>query len=880
MPNPLLHTKLSIPHIPASNVARPRLLEQLDQGLALGHRLLLVTAPPGYGKTTLLGEWCGQGKHRFCWLSLDEGDNDPAQYWNNLAEALARHVPNLLEPIRTVLQSDPLHQLPAGLFLSVLLNALAQETEPVVLVLDDYHLIRNQRIHAAMAQLLDRMPDGFHIAMTSRSEPPLELPRLRARGWLSEIRMETLGFSESETADFLNSFLHPGLSADQITLLQERTEGWAAGLQLAALTLQAIRRRDDSASAMGDFIRTFGGEHRHVMDYLTDEVLRRQPKNIQTFLLQTSLLERLNAPLCESVTGLGGAQSMLETLERNNLFVVPLDSAREWYRYHPLWAEMLQSRLRREQPDTAADLHRRAAAWFARNGFLDEAIAHALEAGDEERAAGLMESSAKGMAMRGAGATLLARLERLTPETVAARPLLVLAQTWAMVTDGRLDETETLLEGLTARTGLTPEWLGEIAAIRAIIATVHQDIPAIQEYARTALRLIPQEDSQLRCGVLLSQGTAAALSGEAAQSVELLDRAIQESRRGRQPIIHLMAISTLAQACEALGDFDRAEQLHRQVIALESDPGLGKLPLIGVGYVGLGGILHERLRFDEAETALRQGLAIGRRWGSPEILIGGCFSLARLRYTQGVLDGALDILEKLEAEFSTTMPLHERGHIRAMQARFRLAQDQTARADAWARDETTGKDAPATFDNANQLLILARILLALGETAPAQTVLARLEEYARANRLNSLIEILLISAAIPNLSQGEKTARLAEALALAEPQNQRRVFVDEPEVLPLLQAYHANHPQSRFAANLLGDFERRAAVLRQTSALLSEREMDVLRLMTAGSSNQEIADRLVVALSTVKSHVKTILMKLDAKNRTQAVARARELKLL
>jgi LuxR family maltose regulon positive regulatory protein len=716
--------------------------------------------------------------------------------------------------------------------------------------------------------------------MTSRSEPPLELPRLRARGQLLEIRMDALGFSESEAADFLNASLRLGLPAEEIALLKERTEGWAAGLQLSALALQAIRRRDDSARASGDFIRTFGGEHRHVMDYLTDEVLRRQPEEIQTFLLQTSLLEKLNAPLCESVTGRSGAQSMLETLERDNLFVVPLDSARQWYRYHSLWAEMLQTRLRREQPDTVADLHRRAAAWFAGNGFLDEAIAHSLDGGDPEQAAGLMESSAKGMAMRGAGATLLAWMEKLLPETAAAHPVLALAQSWALLADGRLDETEVLLEKFSSRKELNQEWLGEIAAIRAIIATVHQDIPAINDFARTALRLIPQEDSRLRCGVLLSQGTAAALSGEAEQSIELLNRAVRESSRGRQPIIHLMALSTLAQSCEALGDFDRAEQLHRQVIALEADPGLGKLPLIGIGYVGLGGILHERLRFDEAETALNQGLAIGRRWGSPEILIGGYFSLARLRYTQGDLDAALDILDKLEAEFSPAMPLHERGHIRAIQAHFRLAQGQTALAEAWARNMPTGPEAPVTFDNANQLLILARVRLACGETAPARRLLTQLEEYARSHRLNSLIEILLAGAVFPNLSKQEKAARLEEALALAEPQNQRRVFVDEPGIFPLLQTSHDDHPKNPFTAGLLGDFERRAAVMRKTSSLLSEREMDVLRLMAAGSSNQEIADRLVVALSTVKSHVKTILLKLDAKNRTQAVARARELRLL
>jgi LuxR family maltose regulon positive regulatory protein len=871
MPNPIIQTKLAIPPSPASSISRPHLIARLNRGVELGHRLLLVTAPPGYGKTTLLGAWANQGEHRFGWLALDSGDNDPAQFWNYLASALARHVPGLLEPIQTLLQNDPLHQLPFDLLLAVLVNTLARETAPIILILDDYHVIHNERIHAALVQLLARIPANFRLAIISRSEPPLELTRLQARGQLTEIHMDTLGFSEREAVDFLNQSMRLGLAAEEIALLNQRTEGWVAGLQLAALTLQAVGK-DKSA----DFIRSFGGGHRHIMDYLTDEVLQRQPREIQIFLLQTSLLEKLTAPLCEAVTREGGAQSMLEALERANLFLVPLDSERQWYRYHPLWAEMLQVRLKREQPQELPQLHRWASAWFAQNGLLDEAVAHALAAGEWELSASLLETSARALVMRGGSATLQRWLEKLPHEIVLAHPPLLIAQTWALVTDGRLDEAESALGELSRREGLDAALLGEVAAIRAIAATVHQDIPAIQENAQEALRLIPLEDSQLRCGVLLSQGTAAALSGAVEQSVELLNQAIYESQRGRQPIIHLIAISTLAQTYEALGDFDRAERLHRQVIALESDSALGGLPLIGVGYVGLGGVLHERLRFDEAEAALQHGLTVGQRWGSPEIQIGGYFSLARLRYTQGDLAGALAILEKLESDFAPDMPLHERGHIQAMKARFWLAQGQRTRVEAWVRQVAPKVDEPVTFDDETQFLVLARVLLARRETLQAQQLLERLEEAARSARRNSLIEILLLNALI----SGARDTALDEAMTLAEPQNQRRVFVDEPELLPILQAYYANHPENHFVVGLLSDFERRAAAMQRSPALLSEREMDVLRLIAAGLSNQEIADRLVLALSTVKSHVKSILMKLTAENRTGAVARARELKLL
>ena len=882
-----MQTKFLIPLPTAAWLPRPHLIQQLEDGFRAGHKLSLVTAPTGSGKTTILREWARNAtsaKTHFCWLSLDEQDNEPVHFWSCFFAALETQLPGLGETVQVLLQGDPIRPVPVEQILTFLINTLVQEDLHFVLVMDDYHIIQDERIHAGLKFLLNRLPAQLHLAIASRSEPPLDQAILRARGLMTELRLDALSFTRDEIEAFLKSALQLDLTPDEVTTLERRTEGWIAGLQLAGIAIQSISHTaNNNRSDITGFIQAFGGSHRHVVDYLTGEVLQRQSEDVQTFLMGTSILERLSVSLCDEVLESTGSQARLEYLERANLFLIPLDSDRHWHRYHALWAEVLQTRLQREHLELIQSLHQRASIWFERHGFLPEAITHAIKSEDSERAATLLEPQAKAMVLRGEASPLLNWLDQLPPEVVASRPELILSQAWAWITNGRLEDIELLLKSLPSDARVAPVIQGEIAAIRAIVATIHQDIPAIQRQAELALKYLPEQDSPIRGALTLGLGTAAALSGQVYQAVELLDQAIQESRRNHQAILQLVATGMLAQAYESLGQLDQAARLHQQVIALEADPVMGKLPLIGVGYVGLGGILHERLQFDQAEATLQKGMDIGRQWGSPEIQIGGYFSLARLRYTQGDLTGALEILDRLEAEFLNAAPLHERDHILAIKARIWLAQGQMAQVNAWAQTCVPDENEVETFDEASQYFVLIRVLLARHAAAKALRRLALLEQNVRANRrTGSLIEILLLRA-LAHQSLGEIAPALAVldgALALGEPQRQRRVFVDEPDLLPLMKSYLSQHPESQFAATLLQAFEARAAVLQSPLYPLSEREIDVLRLMAAGHSNQEIADRLVVALSTIKSHVKSILMKLDAKNRTQAVARGRELKIL
>jgi ATP/maltotriose-dependent transcriptional regulator MalT len=914
--DPLLTTKLRVPRLPPQHVGRAHLTARLQQ--ALECPLTLIAAPAGFGKTTLLSAWLHDAPVSSAWVSLDNGDDDPARFWAYTLAALdgVRIDGNLGEIGLPLLRSP--QPPPLEVILTEVINRLAALPADVVLVFDDYHAITAAAIHASMTFLLDHLPARLHLVIATRADPPLPLARLRARGQLVEIRSTDLRFTRDEATDFLAQTGAPALSPEDIAALDARTEGWIAGLQLAALSLRG--RRD-----IATFLQAFTGTHRFVVDYLTQEVLTRQPAEVQHFLLQTAILERLCGPLCEAVTGKTAGQAMLERLDQDNLFVVSLDDERHWYRYHHLFAEVLRQRLRHLYPERVARLHQRASAWYARHGLIHDAVHHALAAADFAQAARLIEQTADRMAKRGEIATLRAWLERLPADQIRAREELCLWHGWLLALDGRFDAAERLLQDLerprSASTASMPlpapngagqpsrlndarglgERAGRVAATRAFIAFRRGDAPRTIALARQALEQLSTETA-VRALVAWNLGIAYLWSGDLAAGAAALTEARMSGQATGNSYAAFMATFELAEMQARQGYLHRADRSYRQALDLVAERG-GHVAATGPLSVGRGDIQREWNNLDMAARYLHDGIAGCKQTGNGAILLLGYVALARVRQAQGDAEGAQALIQMIEQGLQMhRFPPHNAAPLAAWHARLALQQGDLAVAWRWVQDRQLRVDEEPDPPREVEYLTWARVLLAQRRAAEVTPVLGRLLHLAeRQGRMGSALEILVLQALAQQARGDEAGAmeRLARALSLAEPEGYIRLFVDEGAPMARLLARmrgrrpDARHDSPRYRDHLLAllggapDADAPlsapagpAAGVYPLGEPLRDREIEVLRLIVAGCSNREIADQLVIAVSTVKWHVNAIYGKLQVESRTKAIARARELHIV
>ncbi|MBN1976759.1 MAG: AAA family ATPase [Anaerolineae bacterium] len=895
----LLTTKLYAPPPRPNLVERPRLIERLDEGLRLGHKLTLVSAPAGSGKTTLVSAWAASQRHPVAWVSLDKGDNDLVRFWSYLAAAL-QTVPELdasnvgEDALKLFKAPQP---VPIEAILTTLINDIAalvrisREERPLILVLDDLHLIEAPPVFQALTFLLDHLPQQMHLVITTRVDPPLPLARLRARGQITEIRTADLRFTPDEAADFLRRATSLTLPATAVAALEERTEGWIAGLQMAAYSM---RGQEDITS----FIEAFAASNRYVIEYLLEEVLGREPEDARAFLLQTSILERLTGTLCDHLTGEANGQDVLRRLEDANLFIVPLDHDRHWYRYHHLFADSLRKQLEVSQPKALPQLHRRASTWYAQNGLVAEAVNHALKARDVERAAHLIEQAAFEVLDRGEVSSLVGWLAALPDETIRARPWLCVLHAWMLIISGqqkaieaRLQDAEEALDTLDSLDEREATRIqGYISAIRAQVAFIGSAIPDTIKFAQDALEKIPARDYSVRATTTMILGAAYGFIDDLAAASRAFSEARTIGQTNQDNFSVMLASSALAQLEVVHGQLRKAERTYREALQLVERPSgvrRGHSPGVGYTYVGLAEVLREKNELEAATRYAEEGLDLCKLLGQAEILMSGYVALARIQRAQENIEGALATLQEA-IQIATEMSAWSVDVVTVHQARLWLAQGNLEAASRWTQASGLSADDVPSFHREAGHLTLARILAAQDRPDDAARLLARLLKAAESTqRWGSAIEALLLLALTQHKKPEPDRAlhALERALSLAEPEGYVRIFVDEgPPMADLLRQAAGRGMAPRYVRELLAAFDAsEPAEPRHAQPLiepLSDREIEVLRLAAAGLSNREIAEQLYVSINTVKAHSKSVYRKLDAHNRTQAINRAQELGLL
>lgn len=930
----LVVTKLYIPPTRPNLVARPRLLAQLDEGLRAGKRLALLSAPAGFGKTTLITEWVCAAAREIAWLSLDEGDNDPLRFLAYLIAALqqadgriGRSVQSLLQPAGLAQTNvTALNRLIAPL-IAPLIAAIAAAGTPLVLVLDDYHFITNDAVHDITRFLLEHQPPIMHTVINTREDPPLPLPRLRARNQIVELRERDLRFTAAEAAAFLSQTMRLTLSPNIVEALEARTEGWIAGLQLAALALQDMATRQGGLADTRTFIAAFSGDNRYVLDYLVAEVLQRQPPAIRDFLRHTVILDRLTAPLCDAVTGRDDSQAMLERLDAANLFLIPLDHRREWYRYHRLFAETLRPTL---PPDKAARLHHHAALWYESHSEMPTAIQHALSgaavADDPAVANGLLHDAERLIRQAadptlhsGGVAVVHGWLDALPDARVRADSVLATAKGWILALTGDVEPAEAYADAAEAclratypdtfpdatgkrpRPGKVPTAdLGKLWLLRGYIALGRRDYARATDHIDAALRLLKKEHPHWRILGLWGMAEAQERTGDIAKAIATLREAQQIGKTLENQVFAVVVEMSLAAALDSHGKRREAVTLCNQAIERYTDAAGQPSPLAGLVFTRLALLHYEANQLEQARQYHEKGQALSEPLAIGSLLMFSLGIAAPILYASGETEAALDAVQRAQ-RFASEEALTDAHWLAATEADLRLRHGDLDLVTQWAETAHLSPDDAPQYLRIEEHLVYARLLLVQGRIADARQWLSRLERFTQERGLGRwLISVYIVQALTEDAAGYHPTAleRLTRAVKLAAPQDYVRVFLDEaarvlallPDVKRAAPAFVEqilaeggavrDQPQQISRQMLARDHNPALPALQALVEPLSEREIEVLRFLALGFSNKEIAAKLFIAAGTVKQHLKSIYSKLDVHNRTEATHRAGELGLL
>ncbi len=907
----LLRTKLYIPPKRPHLVVRPRLTERLNDGLS--RKLTLISAPPGFGKTTAISDWIAQSRCAVTWVSLDDGDNDPVRFWSYLIAALQRLNPTMGLHSMALLRS--LQPIQIESILTFLVNEIDAFADTFALVLEDYHLINVPAIHQGLTFLLDHLPPQMHLYMTSRSDPHLPLAQLRVRDELVELRVADLRFRADEAATFLNQTMELNLIAEHIAVLEMRTEGWVAGLQLAALSM---RGRDDLPA----FIKAFAGSNRFILDYLAEQVLARQSQDIQAFLLQTSILDRMSASLCNALTGSDNSQNILEQLEQRNLFIVPLDEVRQWYRYHPLFADVLRAHLRQLDSGALFGLHQRASAWFAQHDLLSEAIEHALAGQDYEQMAQLLEQIGRKLFNNAVIFPSIEQwLSKLPDSYLHIRPRLMILQAWLLLRRDELDTAEhcidiaeQALEQVSLANDIKP-LRGEIAALRARL-TLNKGTPEqIINYAWEALASLDTDNDGTRSQVMITLGRGYLRQGNYMRAREAFADAMNLGRSARYSYITLYATYFYAYLQRAMGALESSIATCNEALRWAAEFGANTYFEAGIIFVCLADLLRERNDLTHALEFAIEGIKRCAQLGDVGFALLSKFVLVRTHQAMGEIDQTVTEVQEAERfaqQYQINWGIRILG---AYKAQLRVIQSRYVAINAidWMPIEFATIDSQRSARNPfllvygyehNQIALMQLMIVQGRATTDApllQKSLNMLDELRQGADASGLLWLRIktrLLMALAHHAVGDLMSaldQLERALLLAQPERYIRVFLDDGEPMrDLMQLIATSSTVSDYVDMLLSAFGNEPSLRKDYTITrpplsshvpslveqLSEREFEVLHLIAAGDSNQEIADRLVISIATVKRHISNIYGKLAVTSRTHALVRAKELHLL